>query len=151
MAFRNFSVVPALKYLTPQDQTVTVKPHNRRRIQPIHILAPIKPVKPVHYAAHALDVIARFGGVPELGRALAAVGLPKHKANIYRWLYPYPRGTTGRVPAVAWAEVLIAAKHAKVSLRNVRVMPLRERKGLPGVWSGRFQPQNLKTTNGDNN
>lgn len=83
---------------------------------------------------HAVDVILRFGGVPELVDALRAVGLPKHKACIYRWLFPYPRGTSGRIPPKAWLDIQVAAKHAKVSLEKVRWLPQRPHKNERGVW-----------------
>lgn len=71
----------------------------------------------------AADVIARFGGARNLMRALEYVGLAEDPSCIYRWTYPYPRGTGGRIPRKAWAHVQIAAKRARVNLDGVRMIP----------------------------
>lgn len=89
---------------------------------------------PQRYAAHALDVISRFGGVPELVYALGKVGFPTNKTTVYRWLYPYPRGTAGRVPHKSWLQIKVAARWAGIDLSRIRVLPLREDYYLHGVW-----------------
>lgn len=96
---------------------------------PEHVELPahIKPrVGNPELSASASHVIERFGGAYKLIKALAAVGHPKRASCVYRWLYPYPKGTGGRIPRQAWIEIQIAAHHAKVSLANIRTVPVRK-------------------------
>ena len=86
-------------------------------------------------AAYAPAVVERFGGVGRLVEALAKVGHPKDRACIYRWLYPYPKGTGGRIPRKAWIHIQEAAKHVKISLSGIRTIPVRENKNVRGVWA----------------
>jgi len=90
-------------------------------------VAPKKPAFRVSgTVASSFDVITAFGGPRNLARALKKVGLPKDAACIYRWSYPYPRGTGGRVPAHAYVDVLVAANWAKVDLSRVKRMPRKK-------------------------
>lgn len=76
--------------------------------------------------ASARDVIARFGGLKQLVDALAAVGLPRERTVVYKWTYPYPTGSGGKIPRHAWPDIQIAAKRAKVSLDGVRMLPRKK-------------------------
>lgn len=71
-----------------------------------------------HYAGRtqAEKVIKAFGGVRALSRALNAAGTPKDPTCIYKWTYPYPRGTGGRIPAPAHYEIERAAQRLKINL-----------------------------------
>lgn len=71
----------------------------------------------------ATGVFARFGGARGLMRALKAIGRPRNAASIYKWSYPYPKGTGGMIPASAWKDVLLAAKHEGILLKPDDVMP----------------------------
>jgi hypothetical protein len=60
----------------------------------------------------AQRVIAKFGGIPALVRALGAAGKARDAANVYRWTYPKTKkgGTGGLIPSSAMADVLEAAR-----------------------------------------
>jgi hypothetical protein len=64
----------------------------------------------------AARIIAKFGGVRDLMRALNAVGRPRNAASIYKWTYAYPRGTGGLIPASAWDDIYTAARHEGILL-----------------------------------
>jgi hypothetical protein len=62
-------------------------------------------------------VIARFGGVPGLVRALRQAGFHKQRAAIYKWTYPKSRGGTGGlIPTSAMHEILVAARMEGITL-----------------------------------
>ena len=61
-------------------------------------------------------VIAAFGNGHALARALKAVGVHRNPATIYKWTYPFPKGTGNIVPKEAWPGIVAAAKKAGVVL-----------------------------------
>lgn len=61
-------------------------------------------------------VIRAFGGVRPLMRALKAVKCPYNPATLYKWTYPYPKGTGGLVPLHARADVMKAAAKAGIQI-----------------------------------
>lgn len=112
----------------PMGGSAPVKAGGR---QPRSFTRPDKKVHParvgtVGVAASAFHVVERFGGVRSLMRALAASGTPKDPACIYRWLYPTPQGTGGRIPRLAWIDVQAAAKRAKIPLTGIRTVRVRK-------------------------
>lgn len=123
----NIWLPPVFKHLSPYS------PNAKRRVKktapPGTVLLPRK------MAALASDVVARFGSPYALSKALKKVGHPKNPACIYRWLYPYPKGTGGRIPKRAWMEIQIAAKRSGVSLKGVKTIPVRAGKWVPSVHS----------------
>lgn len=124
---------PVFRYLNRAER----RKHSARRHEPRRLPEVAKAVAEEmtqhKLAANARDVVARFGGPYQLAKALAHVGYPKNAACIYRWLYPYPKGTGGRIPKKAWIEIQVAAKRAGVDLKGVQTLPIRRGKGLPGV------------------
>lgn len=74
-------------------------------------------------------VIRRFGGPRALRNALASTGNPKHYrdlASIYRWRYPKPSGTGGRVPSNAWPGIHAAARLEGIHLTSEDLDPRGE-------------------------
>lgn len=71
---------------------------------------------PTPPGSQASRIIAKFGGVRDLMRALEAVGRPRNAASIYKWTYPYPRGTGGLIPLAAWSDIITAARHEGILL-----------------------------------
>jgi hypothetical protein len=79
---------------------------------------PPKPTQPgILYAdrgaqhLQAARVLTKFGGARELMRALKAIGRHRNPASIFKWTYPYPKGTGGLIPSTAWDDILAAARH----------------------------------------
>ncbi len=61
--------------------------------------------------SQAERIINKFGGVPNLVKALETAGRPRHRQNIYRWTWPRERGGTGGViPTSALEDVAEAAR-----------------------------------------
>lgn len=50
-----------------------------------------------HWETQAERIIKKFGGVPELRKALQEAGVPRTESAIYRWSYPATRGGSGGV------------------------------------------------------
>lgn len=63
--------------------------------------------------SQAERIIARFGGVAQVRRALAHVKRPRDRSTIHRWK---AAGSKGIIPASAVADLRLAAAHAKESL-----------------------------------
>ncbi len=75
-------------------------------------------IKRVHTDMTQADrVIAKFGSVPNLARALMAIGSPKTVTSIYRWVYPKEKGGTGGlVPPQAWDSIIKAAHYEGIQI-----------------------------------
>lgn len=56
-------------------------------------------------------IFAKFGGAPQLAKALVAAGSKRHISAVYRWNLPKASGGTGGVvPSSAMQDVLAAAR-----------------------------------------
>lgn len=67
----------------------------------------------------AARIIAKFGGVSRLARAMGDVGHPRSRSSIHRWRHTRTRfnaGSNGIVPTSAVAAVKLAAAHLKIHL-----------------------------------
>lgn len=74
----------------------------------------------------AEKVFARFGGVPNLARALKAVNRPRDITAIYRWNSSRKAGGCGGlIPSSAITDVLAAAKHEGIILTDKDLSPTR--------------------------
>jgi hypothetical protein len=76
-------------------------------------------------------VVTLFGGARQLTRALKEAGYPKHQACVYKWLYPYPKGTGGLIPDSALKAVKLAAKRegiilTKADLEKTPLIPMAD-------------------------
>lgn len=89
--------------------------------------------KPLHFDAvsrgavsrartQAERVVAAFGGVRKLVRALRGLGHPVSESSVYRWLYP---DRSGLVPAMQVSRVVEAAIHVGVVLTDSDWSPIR--------------------------
>lgn len=81
-----------------------------------------KPIVTSH-SSQAERVFAKFGGVRRLAQVLAEMGRPKNLTTLYRWTYPKPRGTGGRIPSNAWRDLLLAATRIGLELTDEDTRP----------------------------
>lgn len=69
-------------------------------------------------------VIAKFGGVPHIHKALANVGCAKNKSTIHRWRYPVEVGGTGGIiPPRVWPYLVKAAHSEGIILTSEDLDP----------------------------
>lgn len=95
--------------------TGSTRPRTRFIPRPLKVWPKIKRVHTEMTQADRL--IAKFGSVPNLAKALLAIGQPKTPTTIYRWIYPKERGGTGgMVPPQAWDGIIKAAHYEGVQL-----------------------------------
>lgn len=71
----------------------------------------------------AKKVFEKFGGVKRFQQALEVVGCHRELCNLYRWTYPWPKGTGGVIPPTAWPMVLLAARHEGILLTPTDLAP----------------------------
>jgi hypothetical protein len=114
-----------LQQILPWERYTTPRPIAPIRRPQAKLLKNGKPVRPprLDELPSAKEVIRRFGGARNLMRWLGYVGLPHDPACVYRWSYPYPKGSGGRIPRKAWVHVQVAAKKAKVNLDGIPMLP----------------------------
>ncbi len=63
------------------------------------------------FTNQAKRIISKFGGPTELSNALRAVGVARHRTQIYRWQQAKSRnGTGGMIPSTLLPKVLEAAR-----------------------------------------
>lgn len=65
------------------------------------------------------EVVELFGGARKLMAALATVGHPRDAATVYKWTYPYPKGTGGHLPRQAEHDIVVAAERFHIDLSKV--------------------------------
>lgn len=68
-------------------------------------------------------VITKFGGPRALRNAMASAGHPRDLVSIYRWRYPKPNGTGGRIPSSAWPGIHAAARLEGIHLTSEDLDP----------------------------
>ena len=66
--------------------------------------------------SQAERILKKFGGARNLSRAFEEIGKPKDPASIFRWTYPHPKGTGGRIPVDSVDAVLEAARREGILL-----------------------------------
>lgn len=75
----------------------------------------------------AQSIINKFGGPRELARTLKAASDDPNDhyspSTIYRWLYPAPRGTDGKIPIQALNVIMKVARLAGVILSSKDIYP----------------------------
>ena len=69
-------------------------------------------------------IVAKFGGPGRLAAVLEAIGRPKHRISIYKWLYSREKGGTGGlIPTAAWPDVFAAARHEGILITPEEIDP----------------------------
>lgn len=74
--------------------------------------------------SQAERVIEKFGGVPRLCALLHAIGRPRDRTVIYRWMYSKDRGgADGVIPSTAWPDLILAARMEGIILTSQDMDP----------------------------
>lgn len=68
------------------------------------------------FCSQAERIFTKFGGVRRLVECMKVAGFEYNTATVYKWSYPYPKGSNGVIPTRAWDAILSTARHEGITL-----------------------------------